>query len=52
MLPGVGSSLRLLLPLLLNVAAGIVVGALVLAIVSGVRRVLRPRPGGGRTWTG
>jgi predicted DNA repair protein MutK len=42
-LPAVGGALRLALPLLLDVAIGIVAGALVLAVVSGAQRVVHPR---------
>ena len=39
-LSGLGGALRLLLPLLLNAATGVVAGALALAVVKGARRVL------------
>jgi hypothetical protein len=42
-LPGVGGVLRPGMSLLLNAAMGIVAGGLVLAVVSGVGRVMRPR---------
>ena len=38
-LPGIGGALRLAMPFLLNAGVGIVVGAVVLALVSGVRRI-------------
>ena len=40
-LPGIGGALRLAMPFLLNAGVGIVVGAGVLALVSGVRRIRR-----------
>jgi hypothetical protein len=40
--PGVGPMLRIAITLLLNAVTGIVAGTLVLAIASGVRRMLRP----------
>jgi uncharacterized protein len=42
-LPGIGGALQWLTPVLYNAAAGILVGALALAVVSGARRVIRPR---------
>jgi uncharacterized protein len=42
-LPGIGGALQWLTPVLLDAAAGILAGALVLAVVSGARRVIRPR---------
>jgi predicted DNA repair protein MutK len=42
-LPGVGRALRWLVPVLLDALAGIAAGALALAVVSGARRLLRPR---------
>jgi predicted DNA repair protein MutK len=44
--PGIGGMLRLATPLLLDALMGVVAGALVLAVVSGVQRVLRPRTAG------
>ena len=44
-LPAVGETLRLLTLIALDGTAGIVAGALVLGMVTGVRRVLRPRAG-------
>ena len=41
--PGIGGALQWLTPILLDAVAGIMVGALVLAVVSGARRVIRPR---------
>jgi hypothetical protein len=43
-LPGIGGTLRLAVPLLLDAVIGIVAGALVLAVVIGVRRLMRLRP--------
>jgi predicted DNA repair protein MutK len=45
-LPGIAGTLRLAMPLLLDAVTGIVVGGLVLAVVSAVRRVMRPRTAG------
>jgi hypothetical protein len=45
-LPGVGGGLRVVLPLLLDVVIGVVAGAVVLAVVSGAQRVMRPRTAG------
>jgi predicted DNA repair protein MutK len=45
-LPGIGGALQWLTPVLLNAAAGILVGALVLAVVSGARRAIRRRTNG------
>ena len=39
-LPGLGGALRLVVPLVLNAAAGVVAGALALAVVSGAQRLL------------
>ena len=44
-LPAVGETLRLLTLVAFDGTAGIIAGALVLGIVTGVRRVLRPRAG-------
>ena len=44
-LPGVGGALHALAPVLLNAMAGILAGALVLAGVSAIQRVLRPAHG-------
>ena len=44
-LPAVGETLRLLTLITFDGIAGIIAGALVLGIVTGVRRVLRPRAG-------
>ena len=44
-LPAVGETLRLLTLIAFDGIAGIIAGALVLGIVTGVRRVLRPRAG-------
>jgi uncharacterized protein len=44
--PGIGGMLRLATPLLLDALIGVVAGALVLAVVNGVQRVLRPRTAG------
>ena len=41
--PGIGRPLRLVIALLLDAVIGIVAGALVLVVVVGLRRVLRPR---------
>jgi predicted DNA repair protein MutK len=40
--PGLGAALGVATTLLLDVATGVVAGAVVLAVVSGVRRVVRP----------
>jgi hypothetical protein len=42
-LPGVGGALHWFVPVLFEAVTGIAAGALGLAIVSGARRVLRPR---------
>ena len=42
-LPGIGGALQWLMPVLHNAAAGILAGALALAVVSGARRVILPR---------
>jgi uncharacterized protein len=42
--PGVGAVLEVLAPVLADAVVGILAGALVLAVVSGAQRVLRPRP--------
>jgi uncharacterized protein len=42
-LPAIGGALQWLTPVVHNAAAGILAGALVLAVVSGARRVIRPR---------
>jgi len=44
--PGIGGMLRLTMSVLLDAVMGIVAGALVLAAVSGVQRLLRPRTPG------
>jgi hypothetical protein len=41
--PGIGGVLQWLAPVLLDAVSGILAGALVLAVVSGARRVIRPR---------
>ena len=41
--PGIGGALQWLAPVLLDAVSGILAGALVLAVVSGARRVIRPR---------
>ena len=46
-LPAVGDTLRLLTLIALDATAGIIAGALVLGIVTSVRRLLRPRAGSG-----
>jgi predicted DNA repair protein MutK len=43
LLPGIGGALQWLTPALLDAAAGILAGALVLAVVSSAQRVIRPR---------
>jgi hypothetical protein len=43
LLPGIGGALQWLTPVLLDAAAGVLAGALVLAVVSCARRVIRPR---------
>jgi predicted DNA repair protein MutK len=43
--PTVGATLRLLTLIAFDATAGIIAGALVLGIVTGVRRLLRPRAG-------
>jgi hypothetical protein len=43
LVPGIGGALQWLTPVLLDAVAGIMVGALVLAVVSGARRVIRPK---------
>jgi predicted DNA repair protein MutK len=45
-LPGVGGGLRFALPFLLDAVMGVVAGALVLAVVSGAQRVMRPKTAG------
>jgi predicted DNA repair protein MutK len=45
-LPGVGGPLRLAMSLAINAVTGIVAGALVLGVVSGARRLIRPRTAG------
>jgi predicted DNA repair protein MutK len=44
--PGIGGMLRLATSLLIDALMGVVAGALVLAVVNGVQRVLRPRTAG------
>ena len=44
-LPAVGETLRLLTPIAFDGTAGMIAGALVLGIVTGFRRVMRPRAG-------
>jgi hypothetical protein len=43
LVPGIGGAVQWLTPVLLDAVAGIMVGALVLAVVSGARRVIRPK---------
>jgi hypothetical protein len=42
-IPGIGGALQWATPVLLHAVAGILAGALVLGVVSGARRVIRPR---------
>jgi predicted DNA repair protein MutK len=44
-LPVIGSALQWLTPVMLDGVAGILAGALVLAVVSGARRVTHPATG-------
>jgi predicted DNA repair protein MutK len=46
--PGIGRVLRLATPLLLDAVIGIVAGALVMVVVGGLQRALRPRTAGPR----
>jgi hypothetical protein len=46
--PVIGGALKLLTPVILDALAGLIVGALVLAVVSGARNVLRRQGRGSR----
>jgi hypothetical protein len=47
--PGIGGALKWLTPVLLDGLAGMVVGALMLAVVSGARNFLGPKKVGSRS---